>query len=605
MKKLFVVVLLLFGGDIIHAQNFSVQSPSGHNLDYSVINSNSVAVSAYITTDSVAEELVIPDSVSYNNTTYLVRKINGFVTTGISSIIVPNTVITISQYAFNSCSGLSSITIGKSVDTIGRSALANVSLTEINFNAERCEVLWHRQGYSGSYGWDEYSAFGVRLYHATSIFSSGDDTTITNNNIRIINIGEDVRQIPERAFLGCNQLEKINIASSTLSIGFDAFKKCDDIDTVNYYGSPSEWCQINFENEFSNPVLYSRSLYFDTVNATNIVVADSITTISPYAFYNCIGLISLTIGNTITSIGQQAFNGCNILSSITMKCYPPTIYSNTFSGFPVNIPIHVPCGAVSSYMSAANWSNFTHFVEGCATITVTANDFTLGGVTGGGEYSAGDTVTLTAIPFPGSHFVGWSNGTQVNPMSFIATTSANYVAAFAADNLPPDTVFVHDTTYISYTIHDTIIQNIHDTVNNLIHDTIFINNYIHDTLFYPVYIHDTTTVNHIVYDTVYFHDTIYRDRYIHDTIYVHDTIYIQEGEGIDNITLLNAKIYQRNGQIVVEGAEGYPVYLYDVVGRLLATRRETAQEVLLDVPVSGAYLVKIGDAPARRIVVRR
>ena len=63
--------------------------------------------------------------------------------------------------------------------------------------------------------------------------------------------------------------------------------------------------------------------------------------------------------------------------------------------------------------------------------------------------------------------------------------------------------------------------------------------------------------------------------------------------------------YQRNGQIVVDGAEGYTVYLYDVVGRLLATKRETAQEVLLDVPASGAYLVKIGDAPARRVVVRR
>lgn len=57
--------------------------------------------------------------------------------------------------------------------------------------------------------------------------------------------------------------------------------------------------------------------------------------------------------------------------------------------------------------------------------------------------------------------------------------------------------------------------------------------------------------------------------------------------------------------IVVEGAEGNPVYLYDVMGRLLATRKETAQEVLLDVAASGVYPVKIGAAPARRIVVRR
>ena len=51
--------------------------------------------------------------------------------------------------------------------------------------------------------------------------------------------------------------------------------------------------------------------------------------------------------------------------------------------------------------------------------------------------------------------------------------------------------------------------------------------------------------------------------------------------------------------------EGYTICLYDVVGRLLATRRDATQEVLLDVPALGAYLVKIGDAPARRIVARR
>lgn len=78
-----------------------------------------------------------------------------------------------------------------------------------------------------------------------------------------------------------------------------------------------------------------------------------------------------------------------------------------------------------------------------------------------------------------------------------------------------------------------------------------------------------------------------------------------EDESIEEPAEESIKLYQRNGQIAVEGAEGYPVYLYDVMGRLLATRRETVQEVLLDVPASGAYLVKIGDAPARRIVVRR
>ncbi len=356
-------------------------------------------------------------------------------------------------------------------------------------------------------------------------------------------------------------------------------------------------------------------------NLSYIVIPNSVTGIGSEAFYGCASLESIIIPNSVSWLGQFVFSYCSGLSVITVRrSTPPTLANHpsfstpcTFNNCPANIIIHVPCEASSNYIITVGWSDFSNYVEDCVSINVTPNNYTLGGVTGGGTYNAGDTVTLTAIPFPGSHFVGWSNGSQENPLTFIATTNASYVAAFVVDSLPQDTVYIHDTTYIILENHDTVFVNhyVHDTLINYIHDTTFINNYIHDTLFYPVYIHDTTIVNHIVYDTVYFHDTIYRDRYIHDTIYVHDTvyihdtIYIQEGEGIDNIALLNAKIYQRNGQIVVEDAEGYPVYLYDVVGRLLATRRETAQEVLLDVPASGAYLVKIGDAPARRIVVRR
>ena len=206
---------------------------------------------------------------------------------------------------------------------------------------------------------------------------------------------------------------------------------------------------------------------------------------------------------------------------------------------------------------------------------------------------------------------------SISPSSPSYGTRLNYVNTIRFGTwgcgLPYDTVFVHDTTYITREVHDTMFINnyVHDTVwmTNYVYDTVYINNTIHDTAYITQYVHDTTFVNNYVHDTAfiyqYIHDTIYLYRYIYDTVYIHDTIYIQEGEGIDNIALLNAKIYQRNGQIVVEGAEGHPVCLYDVVGRLLATKRETAQEVLLDVPVSGAYLVKIGDAPARRVVVRR
>jgi len=304
-------------------------------------------------------------------------------------------------------------------------------------------------------------------------------------------------------------------------------------------------------------------------------------------------------------------------------------------------------------------TNFTAiFAIDTHSVSLQVDSIIHGFCNGNGNYVYGTSATAVAIPYSGYLFSHWSNGSTYNPYNFAVVGDTRLTAYFRTDDetyqdtiVLHDTLIVHDTTYITCDVQDTMYINhyihdttyinnyIHDTtyldryiyeylhdtimqyINHYIHDTTYINNYIHDTVHLTQYVHDTAFIYQYIHDTIvnyvnnyihdttfinnYIYDTIYLYRYIYDTVYIHDTIYIQEGEGIGNIALLNAKIYQRNGQIVVEGAEGYPVCLYDVVGRLLATRRETAQEVLLDVPASGAYLVKIGDAPARRVVVRR
>lgn len=47
------------------------------------------------------------------------------------------------------------------------------------------------------------------------------------------------------------------------------------------------------------------------------------------------------------------------------------------------------------------------------------------------------------------------------------------------------------------------------------------------------------------------------------------------------------------------------VWLYDMGGRLLATRQDEHAPLHFDIPASGAYLVKVGNYAARRIVVIR
>ena len=637
MRRFLLLIILVAIEHCSFAYNFSAVAPSGQTLYYNIVGGNAQVThpcNYYFDHISHVEEywygitkptgnLSIPCSVSIGGHIYLVTSIdeNAFYNcSGLTSVTIPDSITTIGEAAFFQCSGLTSVTIPSSVTLIGNRAFCRCSgLTSITIPNSVTSIgvsaFNNCSGLTSVTIPSSVTSIGRLAFSNCSgltsiIVSNGNNTYDSRNNCNAIIhsstdtllcgcrntvIPSSVTSIGDGAFAGCSGLTAITIPSSVTSIGQTAFANCSGLSSISI---PSSVTSIG------------GWAFYECSGLTSIDIPNTITSIGTNTFYNCSGLTNITIPSSISSIGNHAFAGCNGLTSIIMKCNPPEIQSNTFDSIPINIPITIPCGVLTSYQTAQHWSNFTNFIEGCVTITVTTNDFTLGGVTGGGTYTTGDTVTLTAIPFSDSHFVGWSNGSQINPLVFIATTNASYVAAFAVDSLPQDTVYIHDTTYITLENHDTVFVNhyVHDTLINYIHDTTFINNYIHDTLFYPVYIHDTTIVNHFVYDTVYLeiyiHDTVYHDRYIHDTIYVHDTIYLG-GEGIDNIVLLNAKIYQRNGCIVVEGAEGNPVYFYDVVGRLLATKRETVQEVLLDVPASGAYLVKIGDAPARRIVVRR
>lgn len=76
-------------------------------------------------------------------------------------------------------------------------------------------------------------------------------------------------------------------------------------------------------------------------------------------------------------------------------------------------------------------------------------------------------------------------------------------------------------------------------------------------------------------------------------------------EEINDLDGSNAKVYSTDGRIVVENTDGNTVILYDAAGRILAIKQSSIQAITFDIPATGTYLVKVGDAPARRIVVVR
>ena len=225
-----------------------------------------------------------------------------------------------------------------------------------------------------------------------------------------------------------------------------------------------------------------------------------------------------------------------------------------------------------------------------------------------GNYDYFSQLTLTATANGNNAFLRWNDGNSFNPRTVTITQDTTFTA-----------IFLNGTTFL----HDTIFDTIY--FNHYTHDTTYINNYIHDTIRFTTYLIDTTIVNlhqydttinnYYQYDTVfvnnyqhdttlrYVYDTVYLLRYLTDTVYIHDTIYTTEGIG--NVDVLNAKVYTNHSQIFVEGAYGNTVTLLDINGRVLATKQDYYSQLVFDAPATGTYLIKIGNHPARKVVVIR
>ena len=155
MKKLFTLFLLAFLPLMASADPVEIDG-----ICYSlstVVNSQTSVVTheATVTSNGYTGEIVIPESVVYEDVTYTVTSIGSsafFRCSGLTSITIPNSVTSIGSSAFSGCTGLTSVTIPNSVTYIGNWAFSGCSgltsitipnsVTSIDYGAfENCSGL--------------------------------------------------------------------------------------------------------------------------------------------------------------------------------------------------------------------------------------------------------------------------------------------------------------------------------------------------------------------------------------------------------------------------------------------------------------------------------
>ena len=387
----------------------------GKTLYYNITSSNTVEVTSVI---HVSGNIVIPSSVEYNNETYIVTSIGNYAfssCSNLTSITIPNTVISIGVSAFGSCRALRSITIPNSITSIGGSAFSS------------CSSL-------------------TSIIIPNSITSINNDLFNGCSSLISVTIPNSVTSIGSSAFNGCSSLISVTIPNSVTSIGYQAFRDCSSLTSVtipNSVTSIGSWafnnCRslttINFDAVNCSDFNSNADYQFKDCPITTIIIGNSVQRIPAYFAENLNYLTLVDIGSNVTSIGSYAFYYCNRLTSIISNAIlPPTIGSSSFLSNN-NCNVTVPCGSLEAYTSS-EWNNYfpNRITEGLTfDLSVTANDDSFGSVSV--QSQSCNVKTLTATPNICYRFVSWNDGNTDNPRTIMVTSDTSFTAIFESVEL--------------------------------------------------------------------------------------------------------------------------------------------------------------------------
>ena len=334
------------------------------------------------------QKVIVPDIAAWcgieingysANPLYYAKHLYSDENTEIKDLVIPNSVTTIGDYAFENCSSLTSVTIPNTVMSIKKQAfddcngLQKVIVPDIaawcgiEFSSADANPLYYAKHlYSdenteikdlvipnsvtsiGDYEFENCSGL-TSVTIPNSVTSIGGSAFYYCSGLTSVTIPNSVTSIGNNAFNGCRGLTSVTIPNSVTSIGNYAFRDCSGLtsvtigNSVTSIGSP-EYSAFEGCNNMKTVTINSNSIVskyrsssssIATIFGNQVeqyIIGDAVTSIGYCAFYNCSGLTAVTIGNSVTSIGSSAFSGCSGLTAVTIPNSVTGIGATAFYG---------------------------------------------------------------------------------------------------------------------------------------------------------------------------------------------------------------------------------------------------------------------------------
>ena len=250
--------------------------------------------------------IVIPDVVMFSDEEYMVTGIQpkAFMdNVGVTSVIIGNNVRFIGGDAFNGCTGITSISIPASVDSIGEWAFSNTGLTEVRF--EDCDNpvrLWDWGGFC------VFSSSPLETVYLGRNYISGARPFRGFPTLKNVTVGDFVTSLQSEEFKGSRGIRNVQLSSGVGEIGKSAFQDCDTLFSITL---PESVFTIG-ENAF-----------FRCEKLSSINIPAHVSFIGGCAFQYCEALTAISIPASVDSIGEWAFSNTGLTEVRFEDCDNP------------------------------------------------------------------------------------------------------------------------------------------------------------------------------------------------------------------------------------------------------------------------------------------
>ena len=306
---------------------------------------------------------------------------------------LPESVVSIGDSAFSGCIGLTFTKLPESLTSIGSSAFYDCTgLTSIYVpDGVKSIGLGAFQGCSGltSMTLPFVGKNETSNQHLGYIFGAvycSDNARYVPSSLMIISITGGTN-IGTGAFSGCNNLMGISIPACVTSIGNSAFSGCSLLLSANIPNgvtsignSAFSGCSNLLLREIPDSVQsIGKSAFSGCVSLTLTKLPDSLTSVGESAFSDCTGMKTLVIPDSVKSIGLGAFSGCQNLTSMTLPFVGKTATSNQHLGY---------------IFGASYYSDNARYVPS----SLTAISVTGGETIGTGAFYGCDSLTGVVLP---------------------------------------------------------------------------------------------------------------------------------------------------------------------------------------------------------------